>query len=343
MWKAQPFQRPCEMLTFMTGPCAGHSVTKIPPDLLFGGKAEMDHPLKADVAATRRALSKQHDPPGPVTAKTETDTSRNIHTHTHTIAILHRRSTHTASFNILLQYKNVQTQNGILLAHKNIHGCYSRKDIPRWGAVNKICSAWPTLFIFVSKVRSWRLTDSKLLYRKSHLIVVTNNRRIFWILSGVALHVLRSTCFAIYRKAGRDENCAYNVIKFDTAWSRAHIAVLFFFKPPFPLEIACFVKSLLSRDKKTENMHTNVNLPPLSKWLIWRSGNEAERCVIEPSWIQVDSRKPIIFLWFYLLWFHVFTLIFTPELQLHWNEVFIQHNNRCCGRPAYNFYQAVWG
>lgn len=68
----------------MTGPCAGHSVTKIPPDLLFGGKEEMDHPLKADVAATRRALSKQHDPPGPVTAKTETDTSRNTHTHTHT-------------------------------------------------------------------------------------------------------------------------------------------------------------------------------------------------------------------------------------------------------------------
>lgn len=91
MWKAQPFHRPCETLTFMTGPCVGHSVTKIPPDLLFGGEEEMDHPLKADVAATRRALSKQHDPPGPATAKTETDASRN----THTIAILHRGRTPT--------------------------------------------------------------------------------------------------------------------------------------------------------------------------------------------------------------------------------------------------------
>lgn len=108
----------------MTGPCVGHSVTKIPPDLLFGGEEEMDHPLKADVAATRRALSKQHDPPGPATAKT--DASRN----THTIAILHRGSTpthtptHTAPFNLLLQQKHAQTHNGILLAHKNIHGRY---------------------------------------------------------------------------------------------------------------------------------------------------------------------------------------------------------------------------
>ena len=114
MWKAQPFQRPCETLTFMTGPCVGHSVTKIPPDLLFGGEEEMDHPLKADVAATRGALSKQHDPPGPATAKTETDASRN----THTIATLHRQSTHTASFNILLQHTNAQTHYGILLHTK---------------------------------------------------------------------------------------------------------------------------------------------------------------------------------------------------------------------------------
>lgn len=39
----------------------------------------MDHPLKADVATTRRALSKQHDPPGPTTAAAETDARTDTH------------------------------------------------------------------------------------------------------------------------------------------------------------------------------------------------------------------------------------------------------------------------
>lgn len=43
----------------------------------------MDHPLKADVATTRRALSKQHDPPGPTTAQTEADASTNTRNAAH--------------------------------------------------------------------------------------------------------------------------------------------------------------------------------------------------------------------------------------------------------------------
>lgn len=144
--------------------------------------------------------------------------------------------------------------------------------------------------------------------------------------------MLRPACFCHLREEGREEKkkrkkkrCVYNVIKFDTARSGARIIVFCpFFKKenPFPLEMACFVKSLLSRDQK-QNMHTNVTLPPLGKWLIWHSGNEAGRRVIEPSWIQVDGRRPVISLWFYLSWFCVFTLISNPQLQLSWNEVFI--------------------
>lgn len=116
-------------------------VNKIPPDLLFGGKEKIDHPLKADVVTTRRALSKQHDPLGPATAKTETDASKK---HTHTITILHKWNTHTntqACTHTQPPLIYAQTHNGILLAHKNIHGRYGRKDIPRRRAVDKIRSA----------------------------------------------------------------------------------------------------------------------------------------------------------------------------------------------------------
>ncbi len=56
--------------------CVGHSLNKIPYDLLYGSLEEMDHPLKADVATTHRALWKQCDPWGPTKAHTEADTSK---------------------------------------------------------------------------------------------------------------------------------------------------------------------------------------------------------------------------------------------------------------------------
>lgn len=36
--------------------CIGYSLSKIPHDLLDGGKQEMDHPLKADVVRAHTTL-----------------------------------------------------------------------------------------------------------------------------------------------------------------------------------------------------------------------------------------------------------------------------------------------
>lgn len=43
--------------------CIGHSLSKIPHDLLDGGKQEMDHPLEADVVRTRHSKNCETPPP----------------------------------------------------------------------------------------------------------------------------------------------------------------------------------------------------------------------------------------------------------------------------------------
>lgn len=100
----------------------------------------MDHPLKADVATTRRALSKQHDPPGATTAAAEADASTNTH------GALTR-----AARNGLLQYtggtQNAHNGDSYLRTTTYSRLClrsilrYGREDITWRGAVDKIRSA----------------------------------------------------------------------------------------------------------------------------------------------------------------------------------------------------------
>lgn len=65
MWKHNLYNALVRWYILWQALYVGHSLNKIPNDLLFGSNKEMDHPHKADAAAAHRALRKQCDPRGP--------------------------------------------------------------------------------------------------------------------------------------------------------------------------------------------------------------------------------------------------------------------------------------
>lgn len=130
--------------------------------------------------------------------------------------------------------------------------CYGRKDITRRGAVDKIRSAWPALFIFVWEVRSRHVIE------QAPIEKIPPDR---WC-HAQAADILNETASDVPRPAccSHLEFKKHMLIVLENLTQLGMevlgVSFFFFFKEnPFPLEIACFVKSLLSWDQQTEHAH----------------------------------------------------------------------------------------